>query len=136
MERNVILNAVPPNERFKKLLYQFWAKKQLGNEDALKELDQECAYWLIVCEDLSPLLVPTRPYKMREYDFMTTKEKRETPASFWRQHDIEKYLEQKTMVKYRNKGMLDTLREFKSCIPEADTLTHQKYQSIIYEYET
>jgi len=131
---DTIIKAVPPNTRFSKLIHQLWAKEATGNKNAMQEFNKECAYWLILHEDLSPLLLPTRPYKMSEYDVMTTKEKKNVPNSFWRQDDIKQYLEQKSRVEDRNRGMLDKLREFKKYIPEGDTITLAKYKAMIYEY--
>lgn len=121
---------LPHNNRMKEYLDKLWSKAW-----TMSEFNKECAYWLITCEGLRPLALPTRPQELKEYDTWSPAEKKNTADKFWRQESIYSYLNQKQFVKDRNRGILSTLKEFKEYIPKEDTITREKYDSYIESYD-
>ena len=122
--KDLIPQSIPDNERMKALL----EIRDTG------EFDKECAYWFIICTDLAPLQLPTRPQEMLDYDRLSDYEKKNTSDKFWRQPKVFNYINQKQSVIERNRGMKDKLKEFKECIPEGDTPIRDKFDRYIAMY--
>ena len=126
MDKELLQTLLPDNERMKGLLEL---------KDAV-EFNKECAYWFIICTDLAPLELPTRPQEMLDYDRLSDYEKKNATDKFWRQPKVFGYINQKQSVIERNRGMLEKLKEFKEYIPEGDTTTRDKFDRYIAMYGT
>jgi len=130
MDKKIILDALPPNERYRTLLNKLSSKEI--SLDA--EFDTECAYWLIVCDDLYPWTLPLRPQKLLNYDGMFIEKRKKVTSDFWRQDIIYNYLEKKQTVLNRNRELYQKLIEFKQYIPKEDIVTRSKYDFYISKY--
>ena len=128
--KDILKTVLPEAEKMKNLLKDLWTGKI-----TIDEFNTETAYWLISCGSLSPLLPPTRPYKLQEYDRMSYTDKNKVPYSFWRIPQIFNYIHQEGDIKGRNEGMLAKLIEYRDYIPEQDEMTRSKYTVLINEYQ-
>ena len=127
--KDIIKTVLPEAEKMKNLLKDLYTSKI-----TMDEFNKECAYWLISCDNLSPSIMPTRPYKLQEYDRMSDNDKYKVPYSFWRRPQIFNYIDQCNNVKGRNEDMLIKLTEFREHIPEQDLTTRSKYDVVISEF--
>lgn len=130
MDKTLIETTLPESKRMKDYLNNSWRGIW-----TMAEWDKECAYWFIACDDLKPLLLPTRPQEILEYDKLSPQEKKNTSDRFWRQERVYNYLEQKQHVLDRNRGMFAKLIEFKNYIPEGDITTRAKFDDYIRMYK-
>ncbi len=128
--KDILKTVLPEAEKIKNLLKDLYTSKI-----TMDEFNKECAYWLISCDSLSPLMMPTRPYKLQEYNRMSDNDKYKVPHSFWRRPQIFKYIDQGNAVKGRNQGMLAKLIEYREYIPEQDEMTRSKYTVLINEHK-
>lgn len=130
MDDTLINKALPEAIQKKNTLL----KGLFSGELSIRDFDKESAYWLISCDNLTPLPLPTRPPELLEYDTWSPQEKKNTSEKFWRQERVFAYMNQKQSVLDRNKGMLDKLIEFKTYIPDGDIPTLAKYDRFIALY--
>lgn len=109
--------------------------KLATNQITMNDLDREVAYWYSDCfSEIHVLQDPTPPPRFAEYEVMTTSEKKDISTAFWQKEDVKAFLDQRDSVRNRNRTELIRLREFKACIPQEDTVTHQKFQEKINDF--
>ena len=130
MDKDIIVKTLPEALQKKNTLL----KGLFSGEISMAEFNKECAHWFISCNDFAPLLLPTRPGELLEYDSWSSQEKKNTSDKFWRQNNISKYLNQKQYVISRNRSMLGMLKTFKEYLSQEDPITRAKYDNAINEY--
>ena len=126
-----ISKTLPDNERMKTLL-----KDLAENKMTMDELDKECAYWYISYYDiLHPLPKIKKPIILEEYDTLNPEDKGKMSDKFWRQEIVMQYFKESTKVNNHNNSTLFNLKKFIHYIPEGDTITREKFKTLIREYE-
>ena len=111
-------------------------KKFKAQEITLQELLKENAYIALRYgfNELVPHQYPQRIPEMIEYDNLTFQEKSAIKPEFWRQPQVEKYLETCQKVKWWNKHTKEWLEELQGYIPQEDYLNQCKIKDRIQEF--
>lgn len=111
-----------------------------SKELTIEQFLRECAYWAIKegFDEIQPLHYPTPPNTQAFYDYQALPPFRKVKVEqtfFDKYPEILEYYRQCFWVKHRNKTHLDWLKEIQTYILEDDTLTLQKIDDRIFEFD-
>lgn len=122
------------SETAKNLLTQHRQKKI-----TLAEFLSECAFWALRngFQELTPAPLPTPPNTAawNEYQALTSLRKLKIESQFFSQNpEINEYYHQVSIIKQRNKHLLEWLREIRNYLPQEDEINLRKIDNRITEF--
>src|SRR3990167_2169399 len=120
-----------PMEKKNQLLDDYQSKKI-----TMEEIERECSYWFLECfPTIHRKPYPSMPTEYRDYLNLPFERRRKIETDFWFQPVIKTYLEIKNQIKNENNANLYHLHNYLKFIPEEDTITRQKFNQKIDEFE-
>lgn len=111
----------------------------IAKEITHDEFMRECAYWALKdgFDDLRPYPLPSAPTTeaFREYDGLPPERQLKVAGEFFLKNpEINEYFNRANSIKWKNKYILDWLKEIRAYIPAEDELSRRKIDNRIIDF--